>query len=119
MMFHLVQFSAAVHRDLMQNRIVWSSSRDTLMHKGVAIRLLKHRVASAHSDPVSLRAVSMAVGFLATHELDEDVMASMANANPLPLEALLPPPPAMRVWAQLEPRQEHLDALRQLVSGKS
>ncbi|KAK5710115.1 hypothetical protein LTR17_019177 [Elasticomyces elasticus] len=112
---HASQYAVAVHQDLLDNRVSKSSSPEALAHKVCALRLIRTMLSSGtSSDRVH---ASFAVGLLATHELNDEMMKAMHESNPLPFDALMPPPRELRVLSQLGLMPSHAEAFRFLLGG--
>jgi len=114
MVAHAVQWAGAVHQDLVEKRILRSSTKDALFHKGAAIRLLSERLANLALHRKNLSSLSNTVAILASHELNEDVMEGLMSAKPLAFEPLLLPSKELRVYAELDWVPEHVRAMQLL-----
>lgn len=63
--------------------------------------------SEASTPCVHLEMMLLTVGLLATHDLNEEKMRAMYDSAPLCLDPLLPPPPKLRMFAQLNYSEPH------------
>jgi hypothetical protein len=119
MVMHAVQYSVAVHKDLVGNQLVESSTKEALWHKGTILHLLRQRLLLNTSKPSDTGAMFYTVWILATHELDREIMESMASADPMAFSALMPPPNGIRVYRKLDVTAIHGWALQLLLNRGS